>query len=186
MLISEFFPNPIGKDTEGEWIKLFNNSQEVVNLNGWQIKDASGKTFTFKNLTVNPREYLTLNYETTKISLNNNGETLFLYDSQGELVDEAEFSGTAPEGQSLSRQNNGHFIFSGQLNPASQSDSETIQAAHSQNQLASLVSDNSLADSSKKINSKINVGNLLIGVFLALVLASLFFVIFKRLDSEQK
>lgn len=108
MIISEFLPNPSGKDPAGEWIKLFNESSETINLAGWQIKDASGKTFIFpaeggKNQIVSASEYLTLDYKTTKVSLNNNGETLFLYNQKGELIDKAEFVGTAPEGKVAKR-----------------------------------------------------------------------------------
>jgi hypothetical protein len=116
VFINEFLPNPIGKDTEGEWVELFNNTQGTINLAGWQIKDASGKTFAFKNQQIGPSGYLVVNYKTTKIALNNNGETLFLYDQKGNLVDKAEYAGTAPEGKSLARQDK-QFIFVAEPTP---------------------------------------------------------------------
>jgi len=77
VLIKEFFPNPAGKDTEGEWIKLFNNGDAGVDLAGWQIKDASGKAFIFSagadaNNIISAGGTLTLDYKITKISINNN------------------------------------------------------------------------------------------------------------------
>ena len=99
MIIYEFLPNPVGKDADGEWIKLFNDVDTAVNLGGWQIKDASGKTFSFRPTVINSGEYLTLDYKITKISLNNNGETLFLYDASRLLVDKAEYIGSAARGQ---------------------------------------------------------------------------------------
>ena len=102
MLISEFLPNPVGKDTEGEWFELFNDGSAQINLKGWVIKDASGKKFTFpKETPVEPGAYLKINYSESKISLNNNGEMLFLYDFSGNLIDKMEYQGKAPEGQSL-------------------------------------------------------------------------------------
>lgn len=113
IIIEEFFPNPIGKDTEGEWIKLFNNNDVAVNLSGWQIKDASGKAFIFsttnKNIIVGG-ETLTLDYKTTKIAINNNGETIFLYDNLGNLIDKAEYVGIAGDGEIFIRTSNGKFI----------------------------------------------------------------------------
>jgi len=121
MIISEFLPNPIGKDTEGEWFELFNDGSQQVNLSGWFVKDASGKKFTFSGVTINSGSYLRVDYSTSRISLNNNGETIYLYDSSGNLVDEVGYQGSAPEGQSLVRQEK-EFIFTqsptpGQANP---------------------------------------------------------------------
>lgn len=103
MIIEFFLPNPIGKDTEGEWIKLFNNSNKEVDLSGWQIKDASGKTFTFGNVKIEAGKELVLSYQQTKIYLNNKGETLFLFNKAGELIDQLSFSGSIPEGEIVSR-----------------------------------------------------------------------------------
>lgn len=102
VLISEFFPNPAGKDTDGEWIELFNSGAEPADLSGWALKDASGKGFSLDGYRIAPFDYLVLDSKTTKIGLNNGGETLFLFRS-GDLQDKAEFIGTAGEGISVSR-----------------------------------------------------------------------------------
>jgi hypothetical protein len=99
MVISEFLPNPVGKDAEGEWLKLLNNEEKEINLSGWRLKDASGKTYTFGNQKISAGESLILDYKTTKISLNNDGETLFLFDAGGNLIDKIEYIGSAPEGK---------------------------------------------------------------------------------------
>ena len=114
MLINRFLPNPVGPDKAGEWIEILNNSSEVVNLIGWQIKDLSGKSYIFsagggpafsgKNNELKAGETLQLPYVTTKITLNNNGETLFLYDPTGKLVNKLNFSGIAEEGGLISRE----------------------------------------------------------------------------------
>ncbi len=184
MIINEFLPNPVGKDTDGEWIELFNNSQEVIALDGWRIKDTSGKIFIFKNQEINPGEYLVLDYKTTKISLNNNGETIFLYNQKGDLIDRAEFVGPAPEGKSLARQNN-QFVFTDKPTPGKTNifkDSTTLEKA-SQNQFAAIASNN-IFPSSIKGQSQLNFSYLIIGIVLALVLAFLFTIIFKKLNPE--
>ncbi|MEK7555572.1 MAG: lamin tail domain-containing protein [Patescibacteria group bacterium] len=99
MVISEFLPNPVGKDTEGEWVKLFNDGKEEVNLGQWHLKDASGKVFYFKDIDIKPGEYLSFGYQTTKIPLNNNDETLFLFDKNNNLIDQLGFSGAINEGE---------------------------------------------------------------------------------------
>lgn len=184
VVINEFLPNPAGKDTEGEWIELFNNSQEAVNLNGWQIKDASGKTFFFKN-KIGPGEYLVFDYKTTKISLNNSAETLFLYDQKGALIDKAEFAGTAPEGKSLARQNK-QFIFTNEPTPGKANvfkNSAASPEGTSQNQLAAITADN-ISRSPIKDQPHPDFSHLIIGVILALSLAFLFTIIFKKLNPE--
>ncbi|MEE8131556.1 MAG: lamin tail domain-containing protein [Candidatus Paceibacterota bacterium] len=103
MTIKEFLPNPVGKDTEGEWIKLFNNGDEEVNLTNWYLKDASGKIFYFGDFSIKPGEYLTLSYQTTKIYLNNKGETLFLFDKNNNLIDQLGFSGIISEGEIITK-----------------------------------------------------------------------------------
>jgi hypothetical protein len=185
MLINELLPNPIGKDTEGEWIELFNNSQGTVNLAGWQIKDASGKTFVFKNQIISAGEYLVLDYKTTKISLNNNTETLFLYDPKGNLIDKAGFTGVAPEGKSLARQNK-QFIFTDQPTPGKVNifkNSAASPGGSSQNQLTA-VTVNNISPTPTNTQLQINLNHLIIGIILALVLALLFTIIFQKLSPE--
>ena len=189
MIISEFLPNPVGKDTDGEFIELFNNGSEAVNLVGWKLKDASAKTFTFTRESIRVGEYLILDYKTTKISLNNNGETLYLYDSQGRLIDKAEYVGTAVAGQSLIRQN-GKFVFTKEPTPGKanifnkeqEEESAAAMQAQSYNSFSSAVSRNNPAS----INgSSINFSYLFLGAAIALILAALFVIIWKKLDAEK-
>ncbi|TSC89777.1 MAG: Nucleic acid binding, OB-fold, tRNA/helicase-type [Parcubacteria group bacterium Gr01-1014_3] len=96
MIIQEFLPNPVGKDTDGEYILLFNDSAGAVSLDGWSLKDASGKIFKLSGkLTAN--QPLKLNYATTKISLNNSEETIYLIDPAGKEIDRLT-SGNLSEG----------------------------------------------------------------------------------------
>jgi len=103
MVISEILPNPIGRDTDGEWIELQNNSVKSVNLAGWSVKDAKGKTYNFGDEVLGPGQYAVLKYQISKINLNNNGETIYLLDSSGRLKDKFEYSGSAHEGWSIVR-----------------------------------------------------------------------------------
>ncbi len=125
MLIKEFLPNPVGPDKDGEYIKIFNDSDKSVNLAGWKITDASGKSFSLSGI-VKPKEELSLFSSTTKISLNNNGEDISLFDQNGVLIDKLSYVGTAEEGKLVVNQKtieiksefqNGQIINSGYRQP---------------------------------------------------------------------
>lgn len=98
MIIREFLPNPVGADKDGEYIKIFNDTDVAVNLSGWKISDASGKAFNLSG-TIKSKEELVLTAIQTKISLNNNGETISLFNSNGILVDKLGYVGVAEEGK---------------------------------------------------------------------------------------
>jgi len=89
--IKEVLPNPVGKDTEGEWIKVINEGAEAINLNGWSISDASGKTF-YINDTISSKEELVFQHTLTNISLNNNGDTVILKNNIGETIDSLSYT----------------------------------------------------------------------------------------------
>lgn len=98
MIIKEFLPNPVGADKDGEYIKLFNDGKTAISLNGWTLKDLSGKIYKLNGILETSKE-LTLYYSHTGIPLNNNGEKIFLYNNKEELVDELGYSGNALEGE---------------------------------------------------------------------------------------
>ncbi len=103
MIIKEFLPNPVGSDKDGEYIKIFNDADASINLFGWKISDASGKSFNLSG-TIKPKEEIKLLYAQTKISLNNTGESVSLFDSKGALVDKLSYTGTAEEGKIILKQ----------------------------------------------------------------------------------
>ena len=96
--IKELLPNPTGKDADGEWIKLFNDSSSPVVLNGWGLKDASGKVFRLDGQTVPPSGDLKLAYNETRITLNNDADSVYISDASGKEVDKLSYNGIA-EGQ---------------------------------------------------------------------------------------
>ena len=103
MIIKEFLPNPVGADKDGEYIKIFNDGDKAVNLVGWKISDASKKSFVLSG-TLDSKQELILLSAKTKISLNNNGETIFLTDSKGVLADKLGYTGVAEEGKIVLKQ----------------------------------------------------------------------------------
>ncbi len=94
---TEVFPNPPGKDAKKEWIELYNNSDQKVNLQNWQIEN-NGKKKPLKNLSINPHEYVLIK----NISLKNSASTLKLLDFQNKTIDEVSYTNTE-EGLSLNK-----------------------------------------------------------------------------------
>jgi len=129
IIINEFLPNPTGSDTENEWIELYNNSDIKVALKDWWIEDAGGQKYTFKDEEIMSRGYLTLPYSKTKITLNNNGETLSLYSPRGELAFKISYSGKANEGMSFARAGQNDWRWTAILTPNNQNQfsSESFQ-----------------------------------------------------------
>ncbi len=99
--INEWLPNPTGSDATGEWVELFNGGSAPMNLGGWVLKTATGKTKL--SGTIGADQYLVFARADTKLVLKNADEKLFLYDAGGKLVDQSSFLGSAPDGKSFSR-----------------------------------------------------------------------------------
>jgi len=63
LVINEIFYDPSGGDSGYEWIELFNNSSEAINLDGWSLQKA-GSSFTtfyiFPSYTLPPNQFLLL------------------------------------------------------------------------------------------------------------------------------
>lgn len=103
VIINELFPNPIGTDTEREFIELYNTSSQSVDLNGWSLSDESGTQFTFSEETILENGmYLAIPYVQSKITLNNDTDTVQLNDNLGRLQDEITYE-NGGEGMSYSR-----------------------------------------------------------------------------------
>lgn len=97
VIIKELLPNPIGKDAAGEWITLLNDGDAEANLRGWSVKDASNKKFVFGSETLLAGQELKLPYSLTRITLNNDGDTVSLWDERGSKVDELSYGQVSEE-----------------------------------------------------------------------------------------
>lgn len=91
-----------GNDHEnlnGEWVEIGNSGNSTISLEGYTLVDEAGHTYHFLNISLAPRENLTLytgSGEDTSTELywgsgtaiwNNGGDTAFLYNGTNELVD---------------------------------------------------------------------------------------------------
>ena len=104
IVINEINYNPASSydqgDTQYEFVELFNNSPDDVNLVGWNFS-STNIDFTFDDVSLGSNEYLVLartaetypgSIEHGGTSLLNNGETLTLTDNYNQLVDLVTYS----------------------------------------------------------------------------------------------
>ncbi len=107
--ISEIFPNPIGDDSEGEFIELYNKSNREVDLVGWRLGDESLRKFEFgQGFVLLPNGYLVVYRSKSNIALNNSGDKIKLYQPFKDEPLQIISYGRAEEGQSYVLINNGY------------------------------------------------------------------------------
>jgi len=122
IIFSELLPFP--SEGEDEFIELYNPSEETVDITGWALSDASGRTYKIKSenftsqslkilatnkVKISGEEYFVLERDITGIALNNHGgDTAYLLDEAGNLIDKVSYSGNAKQGVSyaLDKQKN--------------------------------------------------------------------------------
>jgi beta-lactamase superfamily II metal-dependent hydrolase len=116
IVFSEVFYDTPGTDSVEEWIELFNNSPMEVDISGWTITDnnGTGSTYTIPSgKTMAAYSYYTIAVNSTGFnalygrdadlygaipSLNNDGDTLILKDSNGTVKDAVAWEGGASSG----------------------------------------------------------------------------------------
>ncbi|MCB9834630.1 lamin tail domain-containing protein [Candidatus Nomurabacteria bacterium] len=83
----------VGKPSDGnqEFVEIKNLFDHPVFLEGWQIVDQSEKAYTFDKVVIDPGQYLAIGKDTSKLSLNNDQETISLLDPTGTIVDQTSY-----------------------------------------------------------------------------------------------
>ena len=86
--LSAFYPNTGGNDLTDEYIEIENTGDQPVVLDGWKIVDAGGTKFTFtKDTQIAAYTFHRLLRPETKISLNNDSDTVTLIAPDGSIID---------------------------------------------------------------------------------------------------
>ncbi len=102
--ITEVLPNPVGIDTNNEFIEIANLDTRSINLCGWQVDDAEGGSAPYSisyDLELEPGEYLALYAQQTKLSLGNTSDAVRLFTPQKIVIDSVTYT-NPPEGKSWS------------------------------------------------------------------------------------
>jgi hypothetical protein len=108
VFISEFIVNPVGNDSLGEWVELFNYSDDSIDLEGWKFQNSLLPTYILE-----PGEYVILvrnlaNFEHIEnkiqipFNLVNTGDELSLYSKSNTLQDSFTYKSSL-EGHSIQR-----------------------------------------------------------------------------------
>ena len=110
--LNEFIPNPTGDDATGEFIELYNNSEELVDLSGWKLDDiVDGGSTAFiipGGATIIGKGYVVFYNDQTKVSLNNDSDHVRLIRPDGVIVDDISYE-SSKEGYSYNHSDSGDF-----------------------------------------------------------------------------
>lgn len=91
LVINELVSDPeAGQD---EWIEIFNPYNNVIPLNGWNVRDASGKTTPLPAEPLGFEQFVVIVKPAGK--LNNDGDTVELVDPSGNAVDAVRYGADA-------------------------------------------------------------------------------------------
>ncbi len=102
LIITEMFPDPEGTDgLENEYFELFNPTENSFDIAGWKVVDTSGDAYIFASQRIESQSVLAVYRSQSGITLNNTGETLTLFDPNGQSVSVFQYSGTAKSGESF-------------------------------------------------------------------------------------
>lgn len=109
LTINEFLPNPSGDEKTDEWIELYNNSDQPIDITGFQLRDSVEShlfSVTADHLPnssiIDPQSYLLIfPQDTNKFSLNNSSqEEIYLYNNSttsAQLLDHISYNGSSED-----------------------------------------------------------------------------------------
>lgn len=93
--LNELYPSPDKGSTE--WLEIVNNGSESVSTSGYLIRDAANNTLPLASFQLEPEGFF---IATTSSLLNNTGDTVYLLNPTGEVVDIATYAATLTSSQS--------------------------------------------------------------------------------------
>ena len=110
IVVNEIIPNPVGDDTAGEWIELYNSSSERVNLKSWIFQDSGSSLHTIQNdLYIESKSYLLVYRNISSLTLNNGGDKVKLYQPNNVLLSSTSYLDDGEEGWSWARSSTGKW-----------------------------------------------------------------------------
>jgi len=116
IFINEFLPNP--QTGEPEWVELFNSGSQAVDLDGWQLGNAS-ETRTQAipaNSVIGPNDFLVVTFKSS--FLNNEGGQIKLLWPDDQVLHAISYQ-KAPKNIACARLANGQWLWTNQPTPGS-------------------------------------------------------------------
>jgi uncharacterized protein YdeI (BOF family) len=92
--LNEILPDPEESDETNEFIELYNYGDQPVSLLNYQIDDIEGGSspYTFADYTIEPDQYFVLGRPESKITLNNDSDSVRLFDPEKNLIEEINYT----------------------------------------------------------------------------------------------
>lgn len=107
VVINELYPNPPGVDANEEFIEIKNISDQIISLEGWQLRNSS-KTFVLSG-EIKPGEIQSWLFKETNIVLKNTAaEEIYLINEGGVVVSVVKYL-LSREGESYGRTQSGEW-----------------------------------------------------------------------------
>lgn len=116
--INELLVNPVGTDTDGEFIELWNPEISAADLSGWSLVNAAARSTTLVGVTIPGNGSLALPYAQTHLTLTNTGGTITLRDPSGTVQSTVTYGGDGKEGQAYARTSTGSYAWTSTPTPA--------------------------------------------------------------------
>lgn len=111
IVVNEVYPSPSSSSSD-EWVELFNEGQDDIEITGWNIDDIIGfgsKPYSFPAGTViKSNGYLIVDKQHSKIAFNNSGDEVNLIDPETNIVASTSY-GSIPTDNSWARLNERSF-----------------------------------------------------------------------------
>jgi len=166
ILISEFLPNPEGKDSGQEWIEIFNSSGAECSPYGWAIDDQDGgsKVYQIESKDLIPTGgYMLLPSWKTKLNLNNSEDSIRLFNQNNKLIEEVIYK-SSPENKSYAlNKGTGDFLWTSKISPLMEN---TFDAEEEEE----IDEETKEKNSSKKTNTNISNGTLSDNIYITEIL----------------
>lgn len=89
ILINELLPAP--SSGKNEWIELYNDTDQAVDLSGWIILNKEGSKYSTTSLSgiIDPDDFLV--FDNISGSLNNSGDEIILKDPNGQIISQVSY-----------------------------------------------------------------------------------------------
>ncbi|MBI2639038.1 lamin tail domain-containing protein [Candidatus Peregrinibacteria bacterium] len=92
--ITELFPAP-SQNPQSEWIEIQNTGSKTINLGNWMLADEKKTSSPYlipDSMELKPGKYAVFQKGATKINLNNDRDTVFLADFEGNVLDSVAYA----------------------------------------------------------------------------------------------
>ena len=87
--INEFAAVTNGNGANPDWVELYNDSNSIVSLEGWMLRDLTETNKVSLTGCISPNSFRKFNFYTNR--LDNGGDLIRLFDQKGSLIDSVEY-----------------------------------------------------------------------------------------------